>query len=475
MLKFKYIITLLLAQAIIAVSCSDKEKTDTSFDYASTQVLSFQLQPNSKILPSLDSVFFSIDLVGARIFNADSLPKGTKIDRLQVVVTTDNCSAVEFHIPRPGQSDSIMNYLTNSTDSIDFSNGPVKLHLVSMDRVATRDYMIYVNVHKMINDSLQWDFNTMTEMPGYESGRTESNTVLFNDRYLTLVSGGDATPTLYSQSHPTSAAEEVALSINFTPRVETLTAAGDNLYVLSEDGSLYKSTDGKVWSPTSQIWESITAGYGSKAVGVTKGTDGKLYHATYPGTTGALIDKDFPVGGNSQSIRYVSEWSPTAQVMIAGGHNSEGKAVSGTWAYDGSSWGCISNKLPAIDGLTMAPYYVTLTDSTTWVVSDRSVFLVWGGTDADGKAQGSVYISYDLGFNWQLAPAHVQLPERFPPLTGSKAFIVSQTNFARAIRPITEWDTPYIYMYQGHHVTGGRQGDWILRGVLNNLEFKPLQ
>lgn len=45
-------------------------------------VTAFSLNDNKKVLDSLSNVFFSIDLVSANIFNADSLPYGTNVSRL---------------------------------------------------------------------------------------------------------------------------------------------------------------------------------------------------------------------------------------------------------------------------------------------------------------------------------------------------------------------------------------------------------
>ena len=122
-------------------SCnSDSDSSDSEVIYGSTQVKSFKLKANSNVLSGLDSVFFSIDLVNAQIYNADSLPFGTKTDKLVLQISTDACSKVELNVPRKNAADTVINYLTNSTDSIDFTNGPVRLHLVSFDGKAERDY-----------------------------------------------------------------------------------------------------------------------------------------------------------------------------------------------------------------------------------------------------------------------------------------------------------------------------------------------
>lgn len=117
-------------------------------------VSSFSLVANDSLLVNLDSVFFSIDLVNAKIYNADSLPYGTDVSHLVAKISTMGSSVAELHIPRPGKSDSIIDYLKRPNDSIDFSNGPVIFHIVALDKSTQRDYSISVNVHKVKPDSL---------------------------------------------------------------------------------------------------------------------------------------------------------------------------------------------------------------------------------------------------------------------------------------------------------------------------------
>ena len=131
------------------VSCNedDDEKMDydTSEEYA-VAINSFNLRANDSVLVNLDSVFFSIDLDRAEVFNADSLPLGTKVNRLQVEMGLSAVKKAEITMPGSTGADTIVNYLTNSTDSIDFSRGFVKLRLVSHNEEVERQYTIKVNV-----------------------------------------------------------------------------------------------------------------------------------------------------------------------------------------------------------------------------------------------------------------------------------------------------------------------------------------
>ncbi|MDE5608334.1 MAG: hypothetical protein K2I64_05320 [Muribaculaceae bacterium] len=467
---------LYLATAISAfafASCDKDSNYETNTDYASTLVKSFSLQANPKILNNLDTVYFSIDLVKGRIFNADSLPFGTKVNRLQVSVTTDNCSAVEFHIPRPGQTDSIINYLEHSTDSIDFSNGAVRLHVVSFDRLASRDYSVEVNVHKTVADSLLWLVNEIAKVPSSFAAPTATATAQLGKELYTLSTDGSAY-CLHKASNPLDPGTATEVTFSFTPRIATLTATRSALFILADNGDLYSSADGTSWTACGECWYSITAPYGDSLLGIAL-TDGVYTHVTYPASSAAPIAVDFPISGNSQAIAYTTQWSPDAQIITLGGRKADGTTAPSVWAYDGSSWAKVADNTPmSVDGAVMFPYFVCETDTNTWVTTTRTVFVALGGRQNDNTINGTTYISYDLGFNWKKAPDLMQQPARFPAIYTSRAYIYNETLTSRAVKPITEWDTPYIYIYGGTDIYG-TAWPYVLKGVINRLQFKPLQ
>lgn len=182
----------LFASTAMFTSCnSDSDSSDSEVIYGSTQVKSFKLKANSNVLSGLDSVFFSIDLVNAQIYNADSLPFGTKTDKLVLQISTDACSKVELNVPRKNAADTVINYLTNSTDSIDFTNGPVRLHLVSFDGKAERDYTIKVNVHNMVPDSLYWNELAMRKLPTSLAAPKMQKSVKYGDKVVCLTGDGN--------------------------------------------------------------------------------------------------------------------------------------------------------------------------------------------------------------------------------------------------------------------------------------------
>ena len=85
----KLILPSTLAALIGVTACNSDSPEEFVYESSSSvQVTAFSLKADSKVLDSLENVFFSIDLVKGEIFNADSLPFGKKINKLIPDVTT---------------------------------------------------------------------------------------------------------------------------------------------------------------------------------------------------------------------------------------------------------------------------------------------------------------------------------------------------------------------------------------------------
>ncbi len=68
----------------------------------------------------------------------------------------------------------------------------------------------------------------------------------------------------------------------------------------------------------------------------------------------------------------------------------------------------------------------------------------------------------------------MQLPGYVPALYDSQTLVFPSTLGSRASTAITSWDCPYIYMFGGESANGDINTS-VWRGVVNRLEFKPLQ
>lgn len=491
-----YIILATVASGFIA--CNE-DSDDPTVSSSNVMVTSFNLKANDSLLVNLDSVYFSIDLENAKIFNADSLPYGTNVSRLVVNIGTMGSSVAELTVPRPGKSDTIIDYLKYPSDSIDFSNGPVKLHLVALDGKAKRDYSISVNVHQVKPDSLFWNRLSKNKLPSLLNNPTTQKTVIYKGEALCL-SGIHPQYTLATIDNPSNFVWDMKeIAFTFTPDVNSLNATDNALFMLDNENNLYTSTDGESWTACNEKWHHIYGGYGDKLVGV-KEIDGKYYHVTYPSSTTTLVDNECPISGTSPFISYNNEWETTPQAFVMGGRRSDGKVIGDMWGYDGNSWAKISqNGIYPREAVTLLAYYTFETDTDNWSVTKLPTLIAFGGFDQEGYAGKNVYISIDMGLNWKLADDLLQFPDYIPAMGNAQALVFNRTiearsssnwieypskvlpsyweistpALSRASQAPTQWDAPYIYLFGGYDNNGTLYNS-IWRGIINRLSFKPI-
>ena len=433
-------------------------------------------------------MFFSIDLVHGNIFNADSLPAGTEVTKIvPQIVTYDVVSVAELTVSRPGKQDTVINYLKNSTDSIDFSN-PVKLRIVSLDGNVERYYNIKVNVHRSIADSLAWGRNDRTVLPSSFGYPAAQRTVRRGDSYFCLTRS-ESNYSIASLTRPAgdmnalmpSAADwDVnTVSFGFIPDVNSLAASSSALYILDTDGNLHTSADGIFWESAPLKWHSILGGYADNIIGTVNTPDGwKLQ--TWPSQALAPMPAGMPVEGASVPVEYSFAMSDSPQILIVGGRKADGSLSSGTWGYDGSTWARISQSpLPvALEGLAVARYY-TLDTANPWNTLEMPSLIAFGGRDASGSLNRTVYISNDYGYHWSEAQQSLQLPSYVSPGYNAQAYVMAVTKTGdiyvpKVVRPQVQWECPYIYLFGGYTESGSLQNT-IWRGVIQHFTFTPIE
>ncbi|MCM1293556.1 MAG: DUF6242 domain-containing protein [Bacteroides sp.] len=501
--RFPLYILMAMLMASFTVACNDDDDDVVDLDDISGNALminTFKLRADDSVLVNLDSVFFSIDLNNAVVFNADSLPKGTKVDRLIVDMTTSAARKAEITMPGSTGADTVVNYLTNPTDSINFSRGSVKLHLESANGEYTRDYTIYVNVHKMDPDMMVWSELSSTDLPTSLSAPESQRTVELGGKVLCFTQQGSDFCRATADD-PSGSWTKTSVQLPSGADLSTMAAGENSLYVVAS-GQLYTSTDaGSSWTSLATAMTHIYGVVNGKVIGVNRSGNDYQY-VTYPAKASGAVEPGCPVKATSPAIVYTTEWSDNAMLIVGGGLDASGNPVGALWAYDGGSWAQISvNKLPETEAPMVVPYYAYKT-ATNWKVTRMSVLLYFGGRDANGISNKEVYISYDLGIHWSKASDTMQLPATYSPGAYAQAVVYNReltadsraasrwiagpfveypafyrivpTVASRATTPITSWDCPYIYVFGGIDKNDAlNQRIW--RGVLNRLTFKPLQ
>lgn len=504
--KTRIFSALALMGALVFSACnsgSDDVYYDTdSQNLGGVAVKGFSLQSNSKVLNNLDSVFFSIDLNNARIFNANPLPYGTDVSALAVNITSDECQSVTIFSPGEDGEFTEINYIDDDDAKIDFSKGEVKLTLVSYDGEHSRDYSIKVNVNTVVPDSLFWSDMACKELPGALHSLKGQKTVKAGDNVYCLTCDG-ATYSLAQSDNPFDW-RWADSRVSFPKAVElrTFTATRRAFYILAADGELLKSADGKAWSGTGEHWRSIVALWDDDTLLGLKSSGGILKHVTYPATVETDAPADFPVEGNSASVEFSTKWSALPQIVTMGGRKADGTLTGATWAYDGTAWARIAESLPAAEGYGVVRYPICETDTMTWRLKVSEVMLAFGGRNGKGAVGRDVYVSRDMGITWQKGGTTLQLPKYMPsvynadlvvcpvrmsagaeasasgwlemPVDGVHPYYARKMPKSRIVSATEQWDCPYLYMFGGVEENGAFQNA-VWRGVVNHFTFRPLE
>lgn len=487
-----------MAVAMCLQSCSKEESKNSTItveDYdvsstASTLVSKFSLRANSKILSHLDSVKFTIDQDRGVIYNADSLPKGTRINALLVDLScASNVSSREFIIKNGTKlGDTTIVYSSTKSDSIDFS-GDVTLRITSADKLHVRDYKVLLNVHKQNVDTIVWNLSARRDLPNVVSTLNASKTVMQNDLFVCLVDNSNTFVLSTSEDPHAGTWNYTVLSLPFIPNVKSLAATTDALYILDENGELYKSVDtGESWTDCGVAWHTLIGGYTDRVLGV-KNDGGTYKYDEYPQRSdfvSTAVDNDFPIEEMSQLVMASNEWTSNQQAMFMGGKKQNGYLSNVVWGYDGWLWAPLSAEsqqvLPALSEAVLFPYY-TMVASTGVRMEKRVTWMIMGGRFNSGELNTTSYISRNQCINWSKGAASVQQPEHMPAFYGAQVYPYSRTYNANSIAmhsynpghvtPVTEWECLYLYLFGGYNSNGAALNN-VWEGVLSGLTFKPV-
>ncbi len=498
----------LLAGLIVTLAaltaCNSKESNeDADTLYApptDVAINSFKLNANANLLRGLDSVYFSIDLQKALVFNADSLPKGTDITKLVPNITySQYITSAIIEMTGGKVRTGTVDYKKQPGDSIDFS-GRVTITLTSTSG-NSRSYELKVNVHETEPDSLCWGKTALSTLPSRSASPRSQRTVMMGTRTICMLQEADGSYTLASTDHPdTKDWERRAVTLPFTPRLRTLNATSSALYMLDSQGKLHTSADGINWSETSATWTNIIGAYGDQLLGLRQTADGQAITSLsgiYPEVplTGEMAS--FPIEDYTNLFCYQSKWMAEPIAVITGGITRDGEVSDCVWGFDGTTWALLSKgQLPALRGATLVPYYSYLRTGGTWIYDEFSTLLVLGGMDAEGEFNKDLYLSYNNGVTFTKGTGLMQMPEFIPGMWMLDNVIATRPRSADIVpqgwtempstklhpwyRISTEvsggniyWECPYIYLFGGCDETG-RLYDTVWRGVINRLTFTPI-
>ena len=462
---FRPFVILLSALALTASCLSDDDQTNITY-YSDTAVTSFSLgtlnrtmwttssegEDSSYVVEIDGSEYdFYIDQLAKRIYNADSLPKGTDAAHVLCSAGTKNGGLAIWAFKDSAGEDSLV-YL-NSTDSVDFTE-PRELRVYSNSGLEYRSYTVEVNVHKEDSATINWQamgaYAPFTALEGMKA------LVAGGDRLLVLGKSGGET-VVYAKDGGAGWTE--ASRLEGGEVYAGAVARGDSVYAVMADGSVARSQDGASWTREAVAGEVkpvrlVAAGSG-RLYGVT--ADGRMASSAHAGygwsVDGQPADmSELPAADISSAAFALTTNSEAERIVMVGNRDRAAypeDTVAVVWnkieeyaaGSEPHSWiPCNENnntRLPNMAGLSVAAY--------------GDVLLAIGGKGAGPAAPAAyscVYVSKDNGLTWR-ADGSYYLPEDF-------------SNGASSVAAMATDDDNFIWV-----VCGGTGQVW--RGRLNRM------
>lgn len=289
-------IVLLLASAVLCTSCLDSDNEYVYDDDAAitaftlgniNQTFSCKTKDglrDSSYVKSVDfsSVKMTIDHLGGRIFNADSLPLGCDITKVLATASTRNSGMVGIK-----NVDSDTTRVFSSTDSIDYTKER-ELIVYSNSTRSSHRYKVTLNVHKEDGDKFVWTklSNNTTEV-GISALKGMRMVALPNNQLV--LAGTDGTVTrLYTSADGSQWSQTTPATLD-ADAYQNLMTDGENALFIS-GGYLYTTTDGKSWTWTATTQKQLVAATTHHLFAYD--AEGALNHSTDNGSTWTKEDID---------------------------------------------------------------------------------------------------------------------------------------------------------------------------------------
>lgn len=457
-MKKKIVLFITGCFALLMSSClgSDEMNYELGKD---CQILTFSLSSDS--MPELKSVVFTIDQLSGRIFNADSMPFGTKFDE-KVICTVQLASTVfTCQVIQGAEGDTTY---WNLQDSLDFAR-PVQFINTLWDGTTTKKYIAQVNIHQVVPDSMVWALYADDV-----TGETikEEKVVVFGDpgaeSYYMYTQNAGKGYQLY-RSSVSDGRNWKELPLTGLPagevRLSQIYEYEGYLYAATTKGGLYRSANGQDWAIVEstpsikallgciRVNDDFTgAGKQPSALTAIIDKDGSLVFAemnkAMDWTQGSAVPAGFPVSGFGH-ISYSSSFR--ARLMLVAGRDKENKLINSAWGTeDGKTWALLTDEEATLfdkrEGVSAAAY-------------DDKFFMV-GGINEAGKASSDIYLSADGGVTWQVSDTLVVMPKEFKP---------------RGFSSIHVDENKFMYLFGGKETNNSNVLDQIWRGRINRLGF----
>lgn len=457
-MKLKLFIAFPLFLAIISMASCSTDSTSTTDTVLSSdaQITSYKLVADANKGINLGQTFFTIDQQTNQIYNADSLPVGTKVDSLMATISFASASKVQVQYEGKEFKDF------KTTDSLNYKK-PFKMKVVAYNGTDEKIYTVKLNVHTVDPEAMPW--SQLTTAAWNSTAYLNSKTVLFKGEFVSYLK---TTSAMICFKSTATDGIQWALKSNNIPadaNLESITLFNDKLFVNTVSGSLYSSDNGENWVKSGSetgffaILGTLTDISNVKRIIVIKSVASNTY-ATSASTDGvifaacgdAVLPDDFPIQGFS-SLQNVVSGTNRLTVLVGRDKNNQllGTVQQFYWDLDGLHSGYNINNHFA---------WFRPRQGANAFLYDGKLVLTCGQSQA--KKLNDTWVSKDHGVSWINADSIITQSQdtiaRYPA-----AFV--GRSYASAVVD----DNNYIWLFGGD--TDATYFD-VWRGRINRLGFK---
>lgn len=445
-IKFLTSLALGLLSSILFFSCNNN---DTDIDYVNltndAQIYSFSLtapvkQKGDSVSRAQDSLRievvnktnYSIDQVSSIIYNADSLPYLTQLEKVLVKVSfnpTYGISSIQVQLP-----DST--YMWNTTDSINFSKLPVKFIVTSRGNT-TKTYNIDIRTHKIDPNLIVWKQQASLPIVG------KTKTILKDDTFYVLTLANGKISLEKSAQNNVSWSSQAVSGLPSTINVESFVYANSLFNVIDQTGLSYTSTDGVTWSKANNnlVLKAILGILPSQSdylIAIIQ--DGNSYYfakgsslkelkavSKIQGYTSSDIPSTFPLSGAATAAI-----SSDKMLIVGAGVDQYGNNQSATWliknASDGIEITSFTKATPFDGGAGLSLFGY---DKQLYILKNRQF-----------------YISSNWGETWAVAPQKQSLDDNILSVQG-QTVVVDKDNYIWILGGSTKTNTYLNGVWKG--------------------------
>lgn len=455
---FSRFLIFIVTISVLSSCLWDDDETELSDN---PSFVSLKFSKNDSI-PGLESAVFTLIydsiLQDSVIVNLDSLPYSTRIDSVFPTFSFSSSDRA-FLIMKDSLGTGLDTVFVTGKDTVDFTRVQ-KVTNFAANGIANTTYQIKVNVHQIQAELYVWK-KKVNQI--YTHAASVQKGIFFDGKYLFYVNSG-LTNYLYTSVNGLNWVDASVAGLPTNSMLQSITVFNNKLYLVSEDGLIYSSTNGLSWTGSSpgvagytlknlyfvlenNIWGLFKQDVNSKYYFATS-QDGSLWQI------GDEIPSGFPVV--DYAALAFSSRTNKPKALVLGGNAANGVPLLAKWSVQKE----INNKYKWVDFSVDKPDIKAFSGAS--LIHYDKKLLLFGGMDQNGNIVGKGYFeSIDEGLTWR------NTDSVFNVIVDSEQAITYQPrSYQSAIHDTTNH---YIYLIGGRNNASVFSDVWV--GRLNRMTF----